>query len=99
MHKKRSFSYFLILGFLSFYSCSKSDLEVDPPTYIVIEDIKLTADQATQGSDAENITDAWVFINDNLVGVYELPAKFPVVEKGSVNVKIFAGVKENTFVV
>ena len=33
-----------------------------------------------------------VYINDDLVGVYELPAKFPVLKEGNVTVKVFAGI-------
>ena len=76
MPNLRTYILLLISGVIC-SSCSKKDLEAEIPAYISIDDITLTTDLATQGSAAENITDAWVFINDNLVGVYELPATFP----------------------
>ena len=44
---------------------------------------------------SHNITDAWVYINDNLQGVYELPANFPVLASGKQKLRVRAGVKDN----
>ena len=70
-------------------SCQKVDLD-GIPTYLKID--RITLDQENNNS---NITDAWVYINDQLQGVYELPAKFPVLEEGIQNVRIKAGIKSN----
>ena len=59
------------------------------PAYISIESITLNENSSY------NITDAWVYINDNLQGVYELPASFPVLEEGKHKLRIKAGIKEN----
>ena len=75
-----------LLVILTFTSCEK---ENNIPAYIMIEDIKLS-NNATH-----NITDAWVYINDNLQGVYELPANFPVLEQGQQKLRIKAGIKDN----
>lgn len=86
---------FLFILVTTFFSCSKEDFEAQIPAYISIEDISLTTNYATEGSASENITDAWVFINDDLVGVFELPVKFPVLLEGDFTVKVYAGIKEN----
>ena len=68
---------------LLFFSCEK----VDPnniPANIKINDITLT------GSSTENITDAWIYINDQLQGVYEIPALFPVLNIGSHKLRVRA---------
>ena len=65
------------------------------PAYISIPSISLTTDYNTEGSASSKITDAWVYINDDLVGVYELPAKFPLLKEGNVSVKVFAGIRDN----
>jgi hypothetical protein len=70
-------------------------MEATIPAYISVPSITLTTDYATEGSASSNITDAWVFVNDDLVGVYELPAKFPVLKEGDVSVKVFAGIRDN----
>ncbi len=65
------------------------------PVYISIDSITLTTNYANEGSASSNITDAWVFVNDDLVGVYELPATFPVLKEGNVEVKVYGGIKDN----
>ena len=94
LYNIKFFILFLIVG-LTFFSCSKEDYEAQVPTYITINEINLTTDYATQGTNSENIVDAWVFMNDDLVGVYELPATFPVLKEGDVILKVYAGIKNN----
>ena len=78
-----------IIFLLSTLSCKK-EKTTDIPTYISIQEIKLQDINTTH-----NITDAWVYLNDNLQGVYELPANFPVLAHGENNLRIKAGIKEN----
>ncbi len=94
LHNVKFYSLLFILS-ITLFSCSKEDYEAQVPTYISISDITLTTDYAIQGSASENITDAWVFINDDLVGVYELPAKFPVLKEGNSTIKVYGGIKDN----
>jgi len=94
LHSVKLYNLFLILGII-FNSCSKENYEAPIPTYISIDPITLTTNLATQGSASSNITDAWVYIDDNLIGVYELPARFPVLKEGLVNLKVYAGIKDN----
>jgi hypothetical protein len=89
-----SLIFFVLVG-ISFSSCSKDQLAAQIPAYIVIDHFSLTTNYLTQGSESENITDAWVYINDDLIGVYTLPAEIPVLAEGSRDLKIYAGVKEN----
>ena len=73
---------------LLFFSCEKGDLN-DIPANIKINDISLT------GNATENITDAWVYINDQLQGVYELPSQFPILNIGTHKLRVKAGIKDN----
>ena len=83
----KKITYFLIL--LVITSCQKEDISTIP-TYLKIDNITLD-----EGNITSNITDAWVYINDQLQGVYELPAKFPVLEEEIQTVRIKAGIKVN----
>ena len=74
-----------------FLSCNK---EEPIPSYIHIDKISLTT-TVSQGSNAHKIIDAWIYIDDNLVGAFEMPCTVPVLYAGEHNVKIYAGVKEN----
>ena len=83
----KKITYLLIL--LVFASCQKEDTG-GIPTYLKIDNITLD-----EGNTTSNITDAWVYINGQLQGVYELPAKFPVLEQGNTDIKVYAGIKNN----
>lgn len=94
LYKIKFYSSLFVIAII-FGSCSKEKMEATIPAYISVPSITLTTDYATEGSSSSNITDAWVFVNDDLVGVYELPAKFPVLKEGNVSIKIFAGIRDN----
>jgi len=79
-------------------SCQKEDVD-GIPAYIKINNITVI-DTTTNRSDTDtstykNVTDAWVYVNNQFQGVYELPAKFPVLEKGDAKIKVYAGIKNN----
>jgi len=76
-------------------SCEKFSGEQEIPAYLDIDSIYLTTDYDSQGSDSQRITDAWVYIDDEFLGAYELPARFPVLKSGSHSVKIWPGIKRN----
>lgn len=74
-------------------ACKKGD---KVPAYIEVKNptVNIT-DPGLQGTASSNITHAWVFVNDQTYGPWELPARVPVLERGNVNVKIVAGIKRN----
>ena len=77
-----------LLLLTSIISCKKEDIN-DIPSYMTIEGITLDENST------HNITDAWVYIDDNLHGVYELPANFPILTQGKHKLRIKAGIKDN----
>lgn len=82
---------FVYLSLLLIYtSCEIINPEEEVPGYITIDRINLAAESNPLG-----ITDAWVYIDGNLQGVYEIPAEFPVLEKGLHEISILAGIKVN----
>ncbi|NQV02329.1 MAG: hypothetical protein HQ542_06775 [Bacteroidia bacterium] len=76
-------------------SCEKFKGDQTIPAYIKIDSIYLTTSTSTQGSASASIVDAWVYIDDNLIGAFQLPATFPVLAKGTHDLKILPGVKLN----
>ena len=83
---------FILIIFI-FSSCEKQ-VQDGIPSYIRINSFNLITQQ-DEGEATTNITDAWVYIDDNIQGIYELPAHFPVLEEGQKSLKIFAGIKDN----
>jgi hypothetical protein len=88
----------LILLVLFHLSCNKTDPDSLVPSFIRIDSIKLVSNPDlvyVQGSLSHNITDAWVYIDEQLIGAFELPAKFPVLMDGNHTLKVRAGIKIN----
>ena len=76
-------------------SCETFKPENEIPSYIHIDEIKLNTTFSSEGTNSNKITDAWVYIDDQQIGVFELPATFPVIFSGKHKLKIMAGVKMN----
>jgi hypothetical protein len=85
--------YLLLFFVATISSCSVLDKEEEIPAYIYIEKIDLVTDFQTMGTNSHEILDAWVYVDDNPIGVFELPARIPVLKEGYHEIKIFAGVK------
>lgn len=86
----------IIIASLFLISCDKDDTSQEIPSYIRIDTIMLkTNPNIAEGSLSHNITDAWVYVNSRLVGAFELPAVFPVLEQGDAEIMIKAGIKMN----
>ncbi len=90
----KTIAYCFLLLFLLFipFSC-EDDIDLTP-TYIEIKEFTLKT-QSDEGTESHSITDAWIYINDNAQGVYELPAKFPLLAEGSHKLTLRAGIKSN----
>jgi hypothetical protein len=77
---------------LLFAACTKGD---KVPAYVLVQGVTLQTDAATQGSARSNVTDAWIYADDELIGVWELPALVPVLKEGAVKIEVAPAVKRN----
>jgi hypothetical protein len=84
----------LFLGWVTLlvliHACRKSAT----PSYLFIPSYQFQVTQG-QGTDSENITEVWVYLDEKPLGVFATPAQIPVIHEGSGNIKIFAGIKNN----
>lgn len=85
----------LVLIYIQFNSCELIDEPEQIPSYIQIDTIKVQSDYLNEGSNSHNIKDAWLFVNNQLIGPFELPMKAPVLEEGEQMVEVFAGIDDN----
>lgn len=69
-------------------------MEAEIPSYLQINPFTLST-TAAQGTNSHNITDAWIYVDNDLVGVFELPARFPILKEGIHKIDIYPGIKEN----
>ena len=90
--KTMSKKIFLVILVISIFSCSKENDSI--PAYVEINTVNLLTDP-NFGESTENISDIWFYVDDILQGVYEIPVQFPILEQGTKNIRIRAGVKAN----
>lgn len=86
--------YFTIFSFI-LTSCVKNNPD---PSWLEVNEWTLLANPELSGSEGElttNFTDAWVYVNDEVVGVFEVPFKIPILKSGNVNIKIYPTVRNN----
>jgi hypothetical protein len=76
-------------------SCEFINPKEEIPAYIYVVPFQLKTDPTAQGSASEKITEVWLTVNDEFLGVYRLPSLIPVLKTGSTKIKLEAGIKEN----
>jgi len=88
----------LLLIFISSFflsSCEIINPEEEVPSYIRVESISLVADSTTQGSASHRITDTWLYVDNQPLGVYEMPVSIPVLAEGTHAISVRAGIIVN----
>lgn len=80
---------------LLFASCNGFSGDQTVPAYLHIDTITLSTNYTLQGANTANFTDAWVYIDGSLQGVYELPATFPVLKRDKHTLEVYPGIKLN----
>ncbi len=81
--------YLLIVLALFITACEIINTEEDIPSFIRINQFE-HADVGTA-----KIVDAWLYINNDLQGIYTIPNTIPVLKNGKQNLHISPGIKEN----
>jgi hypothetical protein len=81
---------------ISAAGCKKLNPEEEIPSYIHIDAIDLNVTNPNvQGTASHKITDAWVYVDNQILGAYELPCTLPVLAEGNHHILVRAGVKMN----
>lgn len=83
--------YSLILA-IALSACNWINPSEEIPSYVRIDSISFSA-TGTQGTASQSIVDAWVYIDGENAGVYELPCTFPVLKTGNCRIQVFPGIK------
>ena len=80
----------------SLFSCNIINPVEPVPAYINIHKVEFVSTPGKNvGSLSHKITDAWIYIDNNPVGVFEIPFTVPALYEGPHNVKIRAGIMQN----
>lgn len=75
-------------------SCNWINPSEEIPSYIRIDTIDFSV-IGSQGTDNQSLVDAWVFVDGQKIGVFELPCTFPILKSGNVDIEVFPGIKLN----
>lgn len=99
MFQTHLFKVFLILIVSTVISaCNLINPDEDPPGYIQVEPFNFDP-SPTLGefgpSSSTKIKDVWVYVDDEFLGAYELPAKFPVLKTGFRRLLLSPGIALN----
>lgn len=100
---KKLFGLFLTgLLIVAFASCTKFKGDQEIPAYMCIKPWTLTTDYDRYGANTEAITDAWIYVDGNVHGCFEIRPKendtsvtIPILSKGKHKVTLYPGVKLN----
>jgi hypothetical protein len=85
----------LILPFLILFGCTKNNPD---PSWLEVTEWILNSNASLSGSEGElthNFSDAWVYIDDEVIGVFEVPFKIPILKSGPCTIKLYPTVRNN----
>ncbi len=91
--KVKLFTYLLILSIIFVSGCDIINPSEKIPSYIQVDTIYVQTDPTTQGSNIHQISDCWLYVNNKLIGTFEVPFKVPVLESGMQSIQIEPGIK------
>lgn len=77
-----------------FSSCDDAKDSDLVPSYLSIDAFTVEADYE-QGTASQKITDAWIYLDETLIGAFELPARVPILAEGIQNITVRPGIKIN----
>jgi hypothetical protein len=68
------------------------------PSWLEVTQWTLLSNTGLSGAEGElthNFSDAWVFIDDEVIGVFEVPFKIPILKSGPCNIKVYPTIRNN----
>lgn len=89
----RIFTSLTLLVFLA--GCIKNNPD---PAWLEVNSMTLVSNPALSGAEGQltqDFRDVWVYIDDQMLGCFQVPFKIPVLKEGNVNIKIFPAVRNN----
>jgi hypothetical protein len=89
---KRLFCFLVLCTSVFMMGCKKQAAIV--PSYISVPDFSFTT-SASEGTRSQYITDVWAYVDDEPIGAFQIPAKFPVLKDGVHVLKLKAGILLN----
>lgn len=83
----------ILMSSLILNSCIKNN---EDPSWIYVDVWTLEDNPSLdEGELTANFTDAWVYIDDKLIGVFEVPFKIPILRSGASTIKLYPTILNN----
>jgi hypothetical protein len=73
-------------------SCNFINPDEKEPAFIYIDQFSFSTAPG-EGTENQKFTEIWAYANDQVIGVYDLPALIPAMHEGNTNLSFFAGIK------
>ncbi|HOZ29880.1 MAG TPA: hypothetical protein PLL66_03095 [Bacteroidales bacterium] len=87
--------FFCLLIPIFFISCEIINPPEQIPSYITVDTVRVKINSPAEGTSIHNISDCWLYVNNKLIGVFEVPFKVPVLESGVHSIQIEPGIKNS----
>jgi len=75
--------------------CNELNPKADIPSYVHVERVSVATTNSSEGSSSANITEIWLFVDDQFLGAYDIPFTAPILKGGPTNVRMEAGIRDN----
>jgi len=87
--------YYLLFTILILGGCSLTDSDKPIPSYLVINEVNVFTTES-QGAPTHKLSDVWITADNELIGVFEIPIKIPIIVTGeTTEFKISPGFRNN----
>ena len=84
-------THLLVIVLLLVTSCDLINPEEQVPGYVYVEPFTYVS-QPGEGSEEVEIVDAWLFVDNDALGVYQLPGTIPILSEGKTLISIAPGI-------
>ena len=72
--------------------CDKFEGDQTIPSYLKIDSVGFITDNDLQGTNNQKFTDAWIYVDDDIIGGFEMPFTIPVLAEGLHKLEISPGI-------
>lgn len=92
----KSISFWLVVLLTTFlWSCERENPEPGIPVFVEVDAFDFSANYGSEGTNQQKIVDVWIFADGANVGVFELPARVPILKEGPGELRLEAGILIN----
>jgi hypothetical protein len=91
MHLLNRWSVFVFAA-VFLVGCDKFEGDQTIPSYLKIDSVGFITNNDVQGTNSQKFVDAWIYVDDNVIGGFEMPFTIPVLSEGKHKLNISPGI-------